>query len=272
MTKEKFILNFIIAFNNEEKDKTSSSKEYWKSKSFTGQFLYYLRNLLVHETVDYSTLENVKNNFGYQEVINMFDNIDGNLSDTKKLACIKYISDNYEDYFESKGYKRIDTERYHYYQKETSISGLNKNIFIYENSDTKAGFMTIGVHTYNYEIGQNNQVVLEGGPVNIYVRSEVGGYILINCYELDNDNPIGLEFNQNEDWFKLIIPKLEKYNEIRNKLNLDESIDITLTRAQFNQKLNVIYLNNSKAIRDIINEIESGFNDMENDLDNIHIV
>lgn len=272
MTREEFILKFIIAFNKGDKDKASSSKEHWKNKSFTGEFLYYLRNILIHETIDYSTLDNVRNSIGYQKVLNMLENSDKNMSDTEKLTCIKYISDNYETYFESKGYSRIDTERYHFYQKNTKISGLNNNIFIYENSDTKTGFMTIGVHSYNHEIGKKNQVVLEEVPINIYVRSEEGGYILINYYELDNNIPIGLEFNQNEDWFKLIIPKSEKYDDIRKQLNLDESIDIRLTRTEFNKKLNAIYLENSGAIRKIIREIESGFNDMKNDLLGINIV
>lgn len=272
MTREEFVLNFIIAFNKGDKDKASSSKEHWKNKGFTGEFLYYLRNILIHETIDYSTLDSVKNIIGYQEVLAMFEDIDRNISDAEKLVYIKYISDNYEAYFESRGYKRIDTDRYHYYQKGTSITGLNKNIFIYENSDTKAGFMTISVHSFNHENGEKNQIISDDIPLSIYVRSEVGGYMLINYYELDNDIPIKLEFNVNENWFNLVIPKLELYDDIRVKLNLDESIDVKLTKEEFQQKLNGIYLKNSTEIRKIIREIESGFRDMKSDLSDINIV
>lgn len=272
MTREEFILKFIMAFNKDEKDKGSSSKEHWKSKGFTGEFLYYLRNILIHETIDYSTLDNVKNSIGFQEVLNMFGDIGESMDDASKLNCIKYISDNYGSYFASRGYNRMESERYHYYQKCTKISGLNKNIFIYDNTDTNAGFMSIGVHSYNYERNENNQIISDDIHLGIYVRSEASGYVMINYYELNKDIPITLEFNQNEEWFKLVIPELEKYDAIRNELNLNGDIDFNLTKAEFNEKLNKLYSAKSNALRRIIHEIEVSFNEIKADLVDINIV
>lgn len=266
---EKFLMEFLCLFNENDKNKKGKSKDFWKQKGFKGEFIYYVRNIIVHELEDRGLLKKIDETIGYSIILEFFKEFNKEVLEDIKIKCILFISKYYEKYFVSRKYEKIDKNKYIYFRKSTKISGIYSNIFIYDNISSKEGFMSIGVHSYDYYSSENFNINFK----NLYVRSEPTGYIMINDYSLHKDIPIMLEVNYKDKFYRFTIPKVDVYNEIKSELNISNGIiDVKCDEDEFQKNINIIYKEESNTVREILKCIEQNLKNMQQDLEDINIV
>lgn len=304
MEKEEFLYNFLTQFNTVDNKKNKSSKEYWKEKGFTGEFLYYLRNILVHQTQDEGIFKYIEQNITYMKILNLFKDITLLPNEKDKIIYITFISDYYEEYFIKKGYLKKEYNRYTYYEKKTNIKGLNYNIFIY-NNEKKDGFFTKNIHSYNHQNMKNNKIYIDDDVKKVYISSEKNNdelFIRINNYELNDKIPIILEIriitekdnlkNKQIKKYNLFVPlpnifddeivndkeenekiyeKSKKLSKLRKEIQIpDDEVDfLDFDDSIYNKILNST---NSEYIRThIVDEINKGFKELEQVIKDINV-
>ncbi len=267
--EEKFLLEFLSKFNQEDKNKERSSKEHWLNKGDKGRFLYLLRNSIVHDMLNRNFLKEIGKEVKFKYILQLLDELDKDLEEEEKVKCFNLITSLYSGYFVARGYKIKLENEYKYFQKETDVKGLNKNIFIHKGVRFSSGFYSKGVHSYNHEEGKNNIIEIDGEKINIYIRSEEDGHILINYYELDEDIPIGLvrDINEGKENYKVTMLLIDSYKSLREENDFEDNIDLKVTKEKYYKIINK--LPNGKYIINLIKKIEKYFNEMEKDLEDI---
>ncbi len=267
--EEGFLLEFLSKFNQEDKNKEGSSKEHWLKKGTKGRVLYLIRNSIAHDMIDKNFLEEIGKEVKFKSILLLFDELDKDLEEEEKVKYFNLITNLYGGYFVARGYKIKLEDEYKYFQKETDVKGLNKNIFIHKGVRFSSGFYSKGVHSYNHEEGKSNIIEIDGVKINIYIRSEEDGYILINYYELDRNIPISLikDVEDEKETYKVTMPLIDLYENLRVENDFENNIDLKVTKEKYYKIINKLH--NGKYIINLIKNIEKYFNEMEKDLEDI---
>jgi hypothetical protein len=190
MQKEVFLYQFVKAYNFLDHKQTNlSAKVYFQEVVNNGLYIYFLRNIIIHELTSDIDFDYLNDFVGFEEIMTLFEcDIDKNL----KEKLDGYIIDRFGINFLDSGFVLSPFNQDNIqvlYEKKTRFEGLTKKILIQNN------YQNISYIISNFSYINQSYLQISRNPDinNLFLNN--GDKIILTFNPLDSSFNLKLEFH-----------------------------------------------------------------------------